>query len=175
MRKRSALPFAFLLVLASSFSMAADETAQARIPTVTRWVKVFTERELALQSSARAGDEAALQTMLADDFEMRTGVMPANPTPKAEWIRQSLQQRDASFAIEQMAVHDLGDQAVVSFREASSTGAKRTPARDIFVVDVWTRAGDEWRLAIRYASPAGSSDFVIPGATPESRIIQKKY
>jgi ketosteroid isomerase-like protein len=176
MPKRLSLLLACAACLASPLTCGADDAApQARIPTVTRWVKVFTELELSLASSVRGRDDAALQKILADDFELRTGAMPGTPTPRAEFIHQSLVTGDASFTIEQMAVHDLGDNAVVSFLQAARSGGKRVPARDIFVVDVWKRSGDDWRLAIRYAGPAGARDFVIPGAAAETPAIPKKY
>ena len=176
MPKRLFLLLACVACLASPLGQAADEPQpQARIPTVTRWVKVFTELELSLASSVRGRDDSALQKILADDFELRTGAMPGTPTPRAEFIRQSLAPGDASFTIEQMAVHDLGDKALVSFLQTARSGGKRVPARDIFVVDVWKRSGDEWRLAIRYAGPAGARDFVIPGAAAETPAIPKKY
>ena len=154
---------------------AADEAVSpSRIPTVTRLVKAFMELESALESNIQAGNAAALEKTLTDDFELRTGALPSNPTPRAEWTRQALAKPHRSAAIEQMAVHDLGNHAIVSFLETSSAGGKRDPAKDIFVVDVWKRAGDQWQLAIRYASPAGSRDFVIPGASKEMPI-PKKY
>ena len=57
---------------------------------------------------------AALEKMLTDDFELRTGASPGNPTPRAEWTRQALAKTDRSARIEQMAVHDLGSHAIVS-------------------------------------------------------------
>jgi len=63
-------------------------------------------------------------------------------------------------------VHDLGDTMAVSFLQAAGAGRQ-----DVFIVDVWRRAGDEWKLAIRYAAPASARDSAARGAPP----IHKKY
>jgi len=175
MQSRGVLLLVSALCIASPSGQAADEaTPESRIPTVTRWVKLFTELENNLAASVKAGDEAALQRLLADDFELRTGSMPASPTPRAEWIRSSLLRRDVVYSIEQMAVHDLGNHAVVSFVERSASGSETKAAPNIFVVDVWKRSGNDWKLAIRYAS-AASRDVVTPGASAESPAIPRKY
>jgi hypothetical protein len=67
-----------------------------------------------------------------------------------------------------MAVHDLGETAVVSFTRGNRGGA-------LFVVDVWRKQGSDWRLAVRYASPAGTASYAVPGAGTEEPEIPKKY
>src|SRR5882757_8394634 len=130
--------------------LAADEqTTRGRVPTVTRLVKVFTEQEGALAFAVRAGDASTVGRLLADDFEMRTGAMPANPVPRAEWLSEMMRERNSGDDLTGMAVHDLNGAAIVSFVQG------RGPAA-IFVVDVWRMAGADWKLAIRYAAPAES-------------------
>ena len=68
-----------------------------------------------------------------------------------------------------MAVHDLGSDAIVSFVQGDDA------TRAVFVVDVWRQAAADWRLAIRYASPAGSAEFAILGAGSPPTEIPKKY
>jgi hypothetical protein len=175
MQNRGIVLLVCALCIGSPSGWAADEaTPESRIPTVTRWVKLFTELESSLAASIKAGDEAGLQKLLADDFELRTGSMPASPTPRAEWIRSLLLRHDVAYSIEQMAVHDLGNHAVVSFVEKSASGSEAKVAPNIFVVDVWKRSGNDWKLAIRYAS-ATSRDLVVPGAATEPPAIPKKY
>jgi len=67
-----------------------------------------------------------------------------------------------------MAVHDLNGTAIVSFTQGGDRNA-------IFVVDVWRATGNDWRLAIRYASPAGTGALQIPGASAAPSEIPKKY
>jgi len=156
------------LVLSATSALAADE-APSRVPTVTRLVKLFMEREDALSAAMSRGDTAALSQTLADDFELRTGARAASPTPRADFVANAQRMHAPARPAERMAVHELGDLAVVSFVQG---GDARTA---LFVVDVWRQQAGDWKLAVRYASPAGSPDFVIPGAGAVEPQIPKKY
>jgi hypothetical protein len=148
----------------------AQPTPQSkRIPTVTRLVKIFSQLEGELYT--KAADSAALERMLDPAFEMRDGAAPGEPIPRDEWIRRS---RSAGWTprIDQMAVHDFGDVAIVSFRQVE-TGRTR---HERFIVDCWKRTGDGWQLAVRYAS-AGDQGANAPGEkkrTPAG-TIDKRY
>lgn len=128
---------------------AAPDGEQQRVPTVTRLVQLFSTLEGELMTAVQEGNATAIDKMLADDFELRSGPMPGTPTPRAEWLRHSHGQ--VAAPIEQMAVHDYGTAAVVSYLW------KRGGRRDTFVVDVWRKSGDAWILSARYASPTGDS------------------
>ena len=156
------------LLLAVASPSIADEPARGRIPTVTRVVKLFLEKETSLGEAVRNADAAALGAFLADDFELRTGARAATPIPRAEWMRELLRAREPGGDITGMAVHDLGGVAIASFTQ----GARGGP---IFVVDVWRGQGADWKLSVRYAGPAGTSAFPIPGAGPAEPEIPKKY
>ena len=67
-----------------------------------------------------------------------------------------------------MAVHDFGSIAIASFTQDAARG-------QVFVVDVWRGQGIDWKLAVRYASPAGSPAFAIPGGSASEPEIPKKY
>jgi len=168
-----ALLFVAMLIACPLASFAADESRPTRIPTVTRLVKIFLDMENTLAAALQNGNAAAIDKLLLDDFELRVASMPANPTPRAEWIRFSLG-KPVSFHVEQMAVHDFGDVAIVNFLQTSAAPNARDAAKDVAIVDVWKRAGDSWKLAVRYAGPSGPRDFVIPGAGSEPPI-PKKY
>ena len=169
-----ALALAGVFASASNASAADTPATGGRIPTVTRLVKRFLELEGTLATNLRAGKTAAVATMLADDFELRVASMPGHPTPRDEWLRRAVEQPGPEVQIEQMAVHDYGAVAVVSFLQAAMAGQQRDAARDIATVDVWKRNGDAWILAVRYAGPAGAQDFVIPGASTDPPI-PKRY
>jgi hypothetical protein len=155
--------------VASVPALSAD-TATGRVPTVTRLVKLFLEREDALSAAIHAGDAASLERTLADDFELRSGARAASPVPRVEFIADAAKHHPVSGAASRMAVHDLGSAAIVSFVQGDDA------TRAVFVVDVWRRQpAADWKLAIRYASPAGSPEFVIPGAGSPPTEIPKKY
>ena len=101
---------------------------------------------------------------------MRTGSMPGTPIPRADWIRQSTGKR-GDAPIDQMAVHDFGSVAVVSFRQADAATPAAGARRDLFVVDCWKRVGDGWKLATRYLSDAAAPASPAPASPP----IDKRY
>jgi len=145
-------------IFGSAGTAFAQDNAGPRIPTVTRLVQQFSALEAALVNAVRTGDTATLERILTDDFEMRVGAMPGTPIPKADWVRRSLAARNATYGIEQIAVHAFGEVAIVSFL------ARRGPRDSLFITDVWVGAGAASRLAVRYAGPAGDDAFPIPGA-----------
>jgi len=93
----------------------------------------------------------------------------AMPIPRADFLADAARSRPASGAASRMAVHDLGGIAIVSFVQGDD--AKRA----VFIVDVWRQSGADWKLAIRYAGPAGAPDFPIAGAGAPPSNIPKKY
>jgi hypothetical protein len=70
----------------------------------------------------------------------------------------------------QMAVHDLDGSAVVSFLQPGSSANT-----SVFVVDVWRRTGEQWKLAVRYVAPVGASGTALPGVPPAEPEIPKRY
>jgi hypothetical protein len=154
-------------------SASASDSSVGRVPTVTRMVQVFSQLEGDLVISVEKRDSQVVSKLLSDDFEMRIGSMPGNPVPRAAWIRQSFAEPKSSSAMEQMAVHDLGKIALVSYLWKVRV-SKAAPVHDIFVVDVWRQEANDWKLAIRYADPAGKDDFPVPGAAMSTPEFEKK-
>lgn len=157
------------IVVAAAPVLAADAPpAAGRVGTITRLVKLFLDKEAELAAAARSGDAAVLGALLTEDFELRAGARAASPVPRADWIRELTRSRDPGGEIGRMAVHDFGTVAIVSFTQDAAGGT-------LFVVDVWRSGGSDWKLAVRYASPAGTSAFPIPGSVPAAPEIPKKY
>src|SRR5258706_7232564 len=169
LRTLIACGLAFASFYGTPFIASAEDTPPTggRVPTVTRQVKAFLELEGRLAADIRRRDARSVGALLTPDFELRAAATPGNPTPRDEWIRLSLDQPGPPTRIEQMAVHDFGEVAVVSFLQVAMVGQKRDPTRDIATVDVWKRSGERWLLEVRYAGPAGAPEFAIPGASRE--------
>lgn len=143
MRRRASLIALALLPL------AAAARVRTRAVTMTRFVRVFSELESRLADAMAAGDGAALDALITADFEQREAREPIAPVPRAEWLAGARTRWPAGdLWIEQMAVHDRGDTALVSFL------ARPEGAAPSFVVDAWVRDGDAWRLKVRYLAPA---------------------
>ncbi len=166
-RLQAAVASVFLLATIAAATGADAQTT--RIPTVTRLVALYHDRESAFGNAIRAGDKPEIERTLADDFELRVGARPAQPIPRDGFVQSVLRTRDAGGEISGMAVHDLGDTAIASFTQGGGIGA-------IFVVDVWRKQGSDWKLAIRYANRAGGPQGKIPGADASPPdTIPKKY
>jgi hypothetical protein len=149
-------------------ALAQPSSQTSRVPTVTRLVKLFSELEAGLVASARSTDAGTLERMLDASFEMRVDTAPGTPIPRDAWMHQLRASTGQPPRIEQMAVHDFGDVAVVSFRDTASNAASHPR----FVVDCWKRDGDAWKLAVRYLSAAPSSGTK---RSAPSKTIDKRY
>ncbi|NOT18488.1 MAG: hypothetical protein HOP20_10570 [Sulfuriferula sp.] len=143
------------LMLCATQSALAEQpiAAMHNIPTVTRLVQQFMGLEYALIAAVPNDNEVG--ALLADDFEMRLGIMPNNPIPRVQWLANMREQSASNARITQMAVHDYANVAVVSFVIQRNPAMKS--AMDMAVVDVWQKTGDTWKLAVRYASPVSLS------------------
>ena len=143
-----------------------------RVPTVTRLVKIFMDREGELLAAMRAHDAARLAPMLSDRFEMRVGHEPGTPVPRADWIAQVSEGAAGEYRIEQMAVQDAAPLAIASFMLRPLPAAKR--AAPLFIVDAWEPDGDSWRLRVRYATVLAATRARVPGDAAPPKI-EKKY
>lgn len=172
-----------VLLLAAGFATAAlpavadDNAAPGRVPTVTRLVKICSTLENDLNAAILRRDSAALDRMLAPDFEMRAGAMPGRPIPRAAWLAQALSDPPFTWRNEQMAAHEYGNVVVVSFlwnvETAAGTDVAAGFAPRLFVVDTWIQDAGNWRLGTRYVSPA--SEARVPGLPNDTGDLPKKY
>ena len=82
--------------------------------------------------------------------------------PGDDWL-DSVMSKDfvlEKFGVRQMSVVDLGNAAVVKYarlQQATQKGANENG--QFFVVDIWKKNGDTWKLASRYVSKVSS---VVP-------------
>ena len=153
------------LVLLVSFACPAQEPVKPelhqRIITATRQVTVFTGLEKQLFAAIQKNDKAALTAMLTDDFQIE---MPdADPLPGDDWINSVATKEFSlkSFVIRQVSVLDLGDAAVVKFdRIQEATFKGKSDSGEFFVIDVWKKSGDSWKLANRYVARVGAVPLI---------------
>lgn len=156
-------------LLVGSVSAEADTSAPIQVPVLTRLVKLFFGYETRLLDAAKSRDLSALNELLDDDFELRAGPVPGDPTPREDWLRESLGDSSVAYGIEQMAVQDLGQAAVVSYL------GRRKGGNNLFFVDVWVKKSGHWKLAVRYLSPAGSANTQLPGWAKKEATLDKRY
>jgi hypothetical protein len=164
---------------AASSVAADDAAATGRVPTVTRLVKIFSTLENEWSDAVRQRNAAAVDKLLASDFEMRTAGAPGRPIPRADWIRQAMSDPPFASRIEQMAAHEYGGKTVVvsflwNLDASAGTDAAASIAVRLFVVDTWVQEGDDWRVSTRYVASADGTARV-PGLPRDVSNIPKKY
>ncbi len=150
---------------------AAQEPVQPKLtPTIitaTKQVTLFTGLEKQMLQAVEKKDRPALEAMLRDDFEI---AMPnADPLAGPDWVDSVMAKNFSlkTFAIRQMSVADLGDAAVVKFdRIQQATFQGRNASGEFFVVDLWKKSGDSWKLANRYVAKV-STIPVTPKREPK--------
>jgi hypothetical protein len=149
------------VLIATAFFSAAQEPVKPaltpRIITATKQVTIFNGLEKQLLQAIQKKDKAAAQAMLSDDLYIE---MPdADPLPGDDWL-DSVMAKDytlKSFVVRQMSATDLGNAVVVKFdrlQEAVSKG--KADNGEFFVVDLWKKDGDNWKLANRYVAKVSS-------------------
>lgn len=159
----------YLLVLPLLIVLgAAQEPVKPKLTpaiiTATRQVTLFNGLEKKMLGAVQKKDKAAVQALLSDDFEI---AMPdADPLPGDDWL-DAVMANDfslKSFVIRQFSVVDLGDSAIVKFDRLQQAAYKgKDESGEFFVVDLWKKSGDSWKLANRYVARVGNlpEDFKL--------------
>jgi hypothetical protein len=99
--------------------------------------------------------------MLADDCLI--GMPNADPLGGDEWV-DSVMAKDftlKSFAMRDVFAVDLGNAVVIKFdRRQDATYKGHADSGQFFVVDVWKKDGDAWKLANRFVSKTNSEPSI---------------
>lgn len=149
----------FTLIFCCTIALAQDQAPTGgrptggRTETATRGVVRFKGLERALIEAGQEKNQQTLSRLLAEDFEERSAERN-EPVPREIWEQNWTSANVTWFQIRDIAVHDFGDIAVVSFLldRRGEAGGKALPGT-IFVVDVWRKA--EGKVAVRYVSTPG--------------------
>lgn len=143
------LTFAIFMTFVIGFgvfsnSFALKPSSPTFIPTVTRYVKLFGELENKLNAAIASGDSTTVDKLLTFNFEQIKGQEPNKPIPKVEWIPASITKKSKPVVITNLSARELGDVVIVSFKEKSKQNS--------FIVDVWNKQNEDWKLRARYVS-----------------------
>ena len=149
------------IALAVALTAAAQEPVKPKLtPTIitaTKQVTLFTGLESRMLAAVQKKDKAGVQALLAEDFEI--ALPDVDPLAGDEWLDSVMASEFSlkSFAVRQVSVADLGDSAVVKFdRLQQATYKGRDESGEFFVVDLWKKSGDSWKLANRYVAKVGA-------------------
>jgi hypothetical protein len=170
--------FRFALCVTAALCSAAvsqstwGQAVRTQIPVVTRLVQIYSDYERRLAEAINRKDTGEIDRLVAKDFELRPADNIGVPTPRADWITQSLKEPLGSVSIEQMAVHAYGDIRVVSF--VMKHVLTNRGQQGIAVVDVWMQSGESPVLKVRYAAVQGTQSQRVPGESRQPQI-DKRY
>jgi hypothetical protein len=114
----------------------------------TRSVSKYLDLERRFQEALTNGDRKSVQSLLADDFEIRT-LPSADSIGADEWLRRELGSHRHDGIVRDLGVREIDDVAVVSFlfEPAPAKGTAHS-APTLFVVDVWRQSSG--KLLARY-------------------------
>jgi hypothetical protein len=162
------IPGLLVGVIAALTPATGQEPVEAKltpaIVTATRQVTLFTGLEKQLLQAVQNKNRSAAEALLTDDFEI---AMPhADALAGEEWLDSVVAKDFAlrTFVISQMSVADLGDFAVVKYERGQQATLKgKAYDGEFFVVDLWKKNGDAWKLANRYVAR-------IPAAPSAARV-----
>jgi hypothetical protein len=162
---------------------AQDVPQRVGVITPTRLVKLFYGIERQLLDAQAGGHAEAVKALLAEEFMQRSSLAPLAPVAREAWIAQARVMSPTSVSLDQMAVHEQGPLAIVSFVMLNNAGGSNR-----FVVDVWRVKEDEdhYELLNRYisdiprppapvvpnkpkAAPAASSNASAPARAPTGK------
>jgi hypothetical protein len=164
----------FLVLVAITLFAAAQEPLKPaltpRIITATKQVTVFMGLERQMLQAIQTKDKTGLQALLTDEFAIE--LPDADPLDGEDWA-DSVTAKDfnlKSFVIRQMSVADLGDAAVVKYDRIQDSSYQGKPdGGEFFVVDLWKKSGDSWKLANRYVSKVSSVPTVPKPIRPSGK------
>ena len=153
--------FIATLALAAFSAGSAQEPVKPqlspRIITATRQVTTFTGLENQLLRAVQSKDQVGLSKLVSEDCIIE---MPdADPLPCDDWMKSVLSKDYAlkTFAVRQLSVADGTDSTVVKLDRVQQSSFKGKPdGGEFFVVDIWKKSGDTWKLSNRYVAKVSS-------------------
>ncbi len=115
------------------------------------------EQEIGAAALHGFSDTTVMGRLVAPEFTQRVSDAPERSLPRSLWGQPSSAYKIDSLEERFHAARKLADDlAVVSFiLSQKATSAGRDRSGDFYVVDVWKKSSDRWRLIARYSSPAG--------------------
>lgn len=134
----------------------SQQATKRKPPVVTSRLQVFfSELETQELNAIQDKNQAALNLILADDFQESRPDPPGQPIAREDWLKAAFSRKAKSFELRQMTIRSVTPQiSIVSFilsQVFEQSG--KADNEDRFVVDVWanTGGGDNWRCTGRYS------------------------
>jgi len=156
--------FFFLLTISRLF---AQDVATSGMPTLE--TAFFAKLEKQLGNAVVAHDRVALESLLANDFELRTARSDGEVTLRDDWLNAAISTyKIRSFEISRLTVRPIGNSAVINFfYQQHAALARQDVSGDFFLVDIWQKAGNDWKLVARYSAGPGVTSK--PASNPKTK------
>jgi len=159
-----------LVLIAPTIFSATQEPVKPslspRIITATRQVTIFNDLEKQMLRAVQSKDQAGLSKLVSDDCIIE--IPDADPLPCDDWMKSVLSKDYVlkTFIVRQLSVADGTDVMVVKFDRVQQSSFKGKPdGGEFFVIDVWKKAGDSWKLASRFVSKVSTVPYMPKAAS----------
>lgn len=167
----AAIVFALTLSFCAVSQEPVKPPANPRIITATKQVTLFSGLELQLLQAIQKKDRASLDTLVSDELLI---TMPdADLLAGDEWL-DMVTGKDyifKSYAVRSFFVSEFSDAAMVTFERSQTATYKGKPdSGQFFVVDLWKKSGDSWKLVHRSVSKTSS----VPAAAKAHKPTGKQ-
>ena len=123
-----------------------------KVITATRQVVQFWQIENALARALEKKDQAALETMLSEDFKVWMPNQTGSSIAGEDWMKSG-KENPVPTLLSQMSAQEYPEIMLVKFLGLGKPPANgKGAASQYFIVDVWSRDGDAWKLTDRFMS-----------------------
>lgn len=159
-----------------AFSVSADNGN--RVPTMTRLVAEFMDKEMALIAALKAGNREILNQLVDPVFQLEPARRGGGDfVPYEQWIASSSRQSSGYADTPlNMAVREFGGIAAVTFEWEVSPHSKSKAPERYQVADLWTAREGNWRLVFRVVALLPQrNNGELPGQPKAEPVVPKKY
>jgi len=123
-----------------------------KIMTATRQVVQFWQIENDLARALEKKDQAALDKMLSEDFKVWMPNQTGNAIAGEDWMKSGME-NPVPALLRNMSAQEYPEIMLVKFLGLGKSPVPgKGAASQYFVIDVWSRDGDAWKLTDRFMS-----------------------
>ena len=149
---------------------SAELKAKAGQEHTTRLVEVFTQKEELINQSFREVNRKKLANLVLENFELVYSGNLKSVSSLDNSIEAFQIDKFKSLVIDDLAARDYGSIVIVNFY------LKDIDHRNTwFLVDIWKRSNNDYKLQNRFISKPGNLRTKVPGFLIDNDVIQKKY
>ncbi len=156
---------AAVTLLLDSAASAVAKTSKGKAPAAVENIILNLERQWMDAMVKR--DEAALQSLMADDFKRVEKLWPNLPMYKAQWIGNAVRlTKIEQFKYLSMSVRVSGSTAVVSSQYRRRGALGDVPIKELVTAeDTWEQRNGRWQVVLQFVSKSekmGPPDKPVP-------------